>query len=53
MEGLQLEMEGKFEEAKKIYQKNSFGYDFSRVEKISNEILKQMKDDTLIEFNDI
>ena len=53
MEGLQLEIDGKFEEAKKIYQKNSFSYDFSRVEKISGEIFKQMKEDTLFEFNDV
>lgn len=53
MEGLKNEIEGKFEEAAKIYKKNSFGYDFSRVEKLSNEIMKQMDKETFLEFNDL
>ena len=53
MEGLQNEMEGKFEEAKEIYKSNNLNYDYMRVEKLTKELSNQFNDDSLIEFNDI
>jgi hypothetical protein len=52
MEALQYEMEGKFEEAKEIYKQNSLNYDFMRVDKLNKELVSQMTDDSVIEFND-
>lgn len=52
-EGLQLEMEGKFEEAKEMYRLNGLNYDYMRVEKLNKELLNQISEDSIIEFNDI
>jgi hypothetical protein len=53
MEGLNLEMEGKFEEAKDIYKQNNLNYDFMRVDKLNKELISQLNDDCVIEFNDL
>jgi hypothetical protein len=53
MEGLKLEMEGKFEEAKDIYKQNNLNYDYMRVDKLNKELLNQFNDDCVIEFNDV
>ena len=52
-EGLQLEMEGKFEEAKEMYRQNGLNYDYMRVEKLNKELLNQISEDSILEFNDI
>jgi hypothetical protein len=52
-EGLQLEMEGKFEEAKELYRQNGLNYDYMRVEKLNKELLNQINEDSILEFNDI
>jgi hypothetical protein len=52
MEALQLEMEGKFEEAKDIYKQNNLNYDFMRVDKLNRELINQLNEDCVIEFND-
>ena len=52
-EGLQLEMEGKFDEAKELYKQNGLNYDYMRVEKLNKELLNQISEDSILEFNDI
>ena len=52
-EGLQMEMEGNFEEAKELYKQNGLNYDYMRVEKLNKEILNQINEDSILEFNDI
>lgn len=52
MEALQLEMEGKFEEAKDIYKQNNLNYDYMRVDKLNKELVNQLNEDCVIEFND-
>jgi len=52
MEALQLEMEGKFEEAKDIYKQNNLNYDYMRVDKLNRELVNQLNEDCVIEFND-
>ena len=52
-EGLQLEMEGKFEEAKELYRQNGLNYDYMRVEKLNKELLNHINEDSILEFNDI
>ena len=46
-------MEGKFEEAKEIYKSNGLNYDSMRVEKLNKELLNQISEDSILEFNDI
>jgi hypothetical protein len=53
MEGLKNEMEGKFEEAKKIYKENNINYDLLRIEKIQKELKNQTNEDSIYEFNDL
>jgi hypothetical protein len=53
MEALNLEMEGKFEEAKEIYKQNNLNYDYMRVDKLNKELINQLNDDSIIEFNDL
>ncbi len=50
-EGLQLEMEGKFEEAKELYRQNGLNYDYMRVEKLNKELLNQINEYSILEFN--
>jgi hypothetical protein len=52
MEGLQFELEGKFDEAKEIYKHNNHNNDYMRVEKLNKELVEQLNDDCVIEFND-
>lgn len=52
-EGLQMEMDGNFEEAKELYKQNGLNYDYMRVEKLNKEILNQISEDSILEFNDI
>lgn len=52
-EALKLEMEGKFEEAKEIYKQNNLNYDYMRVEKLTKELMNQISEDSVIEFNDL
>ena len=52
-EGLQMEMEGRFEEAKELYKQNGLNYDYMRVEKLNKELLNQISEDSILEFNDI
>ncbi len=53
MEALKFEVEGKFEEAKEIYKQNNLNYDFQRVDKLNKELLSQINEDCVIEFNDL
>ena len=53
MEGLQLEMEGKLEEAKEIYKQNNLYNDIQRIDKLIKEFNIQIPDDTIIEINDL
>lgn len=53
LEGLNCEMEGRFEEAKEIYKKNGLNYDYSRVEKLYTEFKNNFKEDSMHELNDI
>jgi hypothetical protein len=53
LEGLQLEMEGKLEEAKDIYKQNNLFNDITRIDKLIKEFENQMPEDSIIEFNDI
>ncbi len=53
MEALKLEMEGKFEEAKEIYKQNNLNYDYLRVDKLNKELVNQMNQECVIEFNEV
>jgi hypothetical protein len=53
MEGLQLEIEGKFDQAQEIYKQNNLNYDFMRIEKLNKEIKEQFCEDCVLEFNDL
>jgi hypothetical protein len=53
MEGLQLEMEGKLEEAKDIYKQNNLFNDIMRVDKLIKEFNNQIPEDSIMEFNDL
>lgn len=52
LEGLKMEMLGKFEEAKSIYKSNGLNYDLTRVEKLLKEIKQQISEDSIVELND-
>lgn len=52
MEGLKMEMMGKFEEAKDIYKKNGLNYDLIRVDKVMKELKNQITEDSIHELND-
>ena len=53
MDALKLEMEGKFDEAKEIYKQNNLNYDYMRVDKLNKELINQLSDDCVVEFNDL
>ena len=53
MEALQLEMEGKLEEAKNIYKQNNLYNDIQRIDKLMKEFNSQMPEESIIEFNDL
>lgn len=52
LEALNLEMEGKFDEAKEIYKKNGLNYDATRVDKLLKELKNQINEDSIHELND-
>jgi hypothetical protein len=53
MEALQLEMDGKLEEAKTIYKQNNLYNDIQRIDKLIKEFNSQIPEDSIIEFNDL
>ena len=52
-EGLQMEMEGRFEEAKELYKQNGLNYDHARVDKLNKELINQIYEDSILEFHDV
>ena len=52
-EGLQMEMEGRFEEAKELYKQNGLNYDHARVDKLNKELINQINEDSILEFHDV
>ena len=52
-EGLQMEMEGRFEEAKELYKQNGLNYDHARVDKLNKELVNQISEDSILEFHDV
>ena len=52
-EGLQMEMEGRFEEAKELYKQNGLNYDHARVDKLNKELINQISEDSILEFHDV
>ena len=52
-EGLQMEMEGRFDEAKELYRQNGLNYDYMRVEKLNKELVNQISEDSILEFHDV
>ena len=52
-EGLQMEMEGRFEEAKELYKQNGLNYDHARVDKLNKELTNQISEDSILEFHDV
>ena len=52
-EGLQMEMEGRFEEAKELYKQNGLNYDHARVDKLNKELINQISEDSILECHDV
>jgi len=52
-EGLQMEMDGRFEEAKELYKQNGLNYDHARVDKLNKELINQISEDSILEFHDV
>ena len=51
--GLEMEMQGKFEEAKELYKQNGLNYDYARVDKLSKELNNQISEDSILEMHDV
>jgi hypothetical protein len=52
-EGLQMEMDGRFEEAKELYKLNGLNYDHARVDKLNKELINQISEDSILELHDV
>ena len=52
-EGLSMEMEGRFDEAKELYKQNGLNYDYARVDKLNKELTNQISEDSILELHDV
>ena len=51
--GLNMEMEGRFDEAKELYKQNGLNYDYARVDKLNKELINQISEDSILEIHDV
>jgi hypothetical protein len=51
--GLNMEMEGRFDEAKELYKQNGLNYDYARVDKLNKELMNQISEDSILEIHDV
>ena len=52
-DGLTMEMEGRFDEAKELYKQNGLNYDYARVDKLNKELTNQISEDSILELHDV